>query len=233
MLNLKYRSKLFSVLGDSASTLFGYSQPAGAEFYNAYRKYETGVYYPSDTWWGRVIEALSGELLINDSFSGSTVCSLSHEETEACACGERRTSALGTGERDPDVIMIFMGLNDRGYGVRLRPVREEERGNTEIFSEAYRIMLKKMRSRYPQAEIWCLTLPLAERDGYQPSHDAIRKTEAYSNVIAESAAECGCRLIDIHNMEPYSTCDGLQPNAEGMQAIAYAVLEALEVKVDK
>lgn len=225
------RCSFFSVLGDSVSTLFGYSQPAGAVFYNAYRRYETGVYDLSDTWWGQVIEALGGQLLINDSFSGSMVCSLSHEEMEMCACGDRRTSALGTGEHAPDVIMIFMGLNDRGYGVKLRPFNEEQGGDESIFSEAYRMMLEKLQAQYPHAELWCLTLPLADHDGYVPSATAKLKTEAYSGVITECAAACGCRLIDIHDMEPYSSYDGLHPNAKGMQMIAQAVLKALGAQV--
>lgn len=226
-----YKAKFFSVLGDSVSTLSGYSQPTGAEFYNAYRKYETDVYDLSDTWWGQVIEALGGRLLINDSISGSTVCSLSHNRSEACACGDRRISGLGTDECAPDIIMIFMGLNDRGYGVKLRPLDEGQRGDESIFSEAYRIMLEKIRACYLRAEIWCLTLPLADHDGYAPSVTAKLKTEAYSGVIAECAAACGCRRIDIHDMEPYSSCDGLHPNAKGMQMVAQAVLKALGTQV--
>lgn len=69
-----YKGKAFSVLGDSISTLFGYSTPEDAVYYSASRRYETGGCYLRDTWWGRVIEALGGRLLINNSFSGSTVC---------------------------------------------------------------------------------------------------------------------------------------------------------------
>lgn len=63
-----------SVLGDSASTLFGYSHPSDAVFYTAAKHYETGVYSLSDTWWGQVIDTLGGRLLVNNSFSGSTAC---------------------------------------------------------------------------------------------------------------------------------------------------------------
>lgn len=225
------RCRSFSVLGDSVSTLFGYSQPAGAVFYNAYRRYETGVYELSDTWWGQVIDALGGRLLINDSFSGSMVCSLSHDSSEACGCGDRRTSALGTDESAPDIILIFMGLNDRGRGVRLRPLDEGQRGDESIFSEAYRMMLKKLQAHYPCAELWCLTLPLADHDGYAPSVTAKSRSDAYSGVIAECATACGCRLIDIRDMELYSSCDGLHPNAVGMHMIAQAVLKALGAQV--
>lgn len=225
---LNYKDKKFSVLGDSVSTLFGYSKPSGAEFYNVYRRYETGVYYMSDTWWGQVIEKLGGQLLVNDSFSGSTVCSRSHEKTEACTCGDKRTSELDEDGKTPDVIIIFMGMNDRGYGVKLCPSCKAEMGDMTVFSQAYHTMLRKIRFNYPDAEIWCLTLPLAEHDGYLPSFAAKTKTGEYSRVITECAEECGCKLVDIHDMEPYKTCDGLHPNAEGMQMLARAVLNAIK-----
>ena len=102
-----YKGKAFSVLGDSISTLFGYSTPEDAVYYSASRRYETGVCYLRDTWWGRVIEALGGRLLINNSFSGSTVCRYSESEYDSYACSDGRTSALSEGGCAPDVIMIF------------------------------------------------------------------------------------------------------------------------------
>lgn len=228
MLDGSYNNKLFSILGDSVSTLFGYSQPLGAEFYNAYRKYETGVYEPQDTWWGQVIAELGGRLLVNDSFSGSTVCYTKNNETQSYGCSDKRTSTLGSDDAVPDVVIVWMGCNDRGLGIKLYPSCEAEIGDTSVFSEAYRVMLTKIHNNYPQAEIWCVTLPLADRGGYSPSAAAKRITCDYSRVIADRAAECGCRLIDICVMQPYISCDGLHPNDIGMKMIAQAILAALK-----
>ena len=68
-----YKEKKFSILGDSISTLQGYSEPDYAAFYDTAHKLKSGVLTPSDTWWGIVIERLDGELLVNNSISGSTV----------------------------------------------------------------------------------------------------------------------------------------------------------------
>ena len=70
----RYQNKYFSILGDSMSTLEGYSQPRHAAFYDTARKFESGVLRPSDTWWGMVIEHFGGRLLVNHSVSGSMVC---------------------------------------------------------------------------------------------------------------------------------------------------------------
>lgn len=223
-----FMEKTFSILGDSVSTLFGCSRPQGAEYYTAYRGYGSGVYYFSDTWWGQLIDAAGGRLLVNDSFSGSTVSSIFPDDDISCASGDRRTSSLGENGEAPDVILIFMGINDRGYGVKLEPTSDAEKGSPAVFSEAYRLMLDKIRSNYPRAKVFCMTLPLPERDGYPPTSNAKRISGEYSRVIAECAAEKGCGVIDISNMEPYTTVDGLHPNACGMKMIAKAVLDAFE-----
>lgn len=220
------KHRYFSILGDSVSTLFGYSQPPEAVFYTAARRYETEVYYMADTWWGQVIDALGGELLTNDSFSGSTVSYDPRYEIEAYGCSDLRTSGLGVHENEPDVIMVLMGINDRGLGVPLRPSCEAERGELTVFSEAYSAMLNKLRANYPHAEVWCLTLPLGSIDGRVPEGQG-RQNKAYCEVIAECAAQEGCRLIDICRMEPYESIDGLHPSARGMRQIANAVLAAL------
>lgn len=227
MNTIKHKQKNISILGDSISTLFGYSKPSEGVFYAAERRYETGVYYLPDTWWGQVTNAVGGRLLVNDSFAGSTVCFDMHNEIASYACGDNRTSALGDREEVPDVIMIFMGMNDRGVGVRLRPSCEAEDNDPTFFSEAYSAMLCKLKANYPQSDIWCLTLPLGSLDGYAQSDAARRKTEEYSKVIAECAARNGCRLIDICRMEPYESIDGLHPTAVGMKQIAEAVLSEL------
>lgn len=101
MNTIKHKQKNISILGDSISTLFGYSKPSEGVFYAAERRYETGVYYLSDTWWGQVTNAVGGRLLVNDSFAGSTVCFDMHNEITSYACGDNCTSVLGDREKFP------------------------------------------------------------------------------------------------------------------------------------
>ena len=49
-----YKDKYFSVLGDSISTLDGYTKPEFSSFYDSEKKIEAKVYIPRDTWWGQV-----------------------------------------------------------------------------------------------------------------------------------------------------------------------------------
>ena len=156
----KYHNQFFSILGDSMSTLSGYSVPDYAAYYDLARGLESGVFAPSDTWWGQVIDYLHGELLVNNSFSGSTVCWDRQYEIPSYGCSEERTSALGSCGRNPDVIMIFMGLNDWGRGASIT-AGQDNVDDLTVFPIAYRHMIEQLRSRYPDAEIWCFTFPVS------------------------------------------------------------------------
>lgn len=224
------KAKYFSLLGDSVSTLDGYSEPDFASYYSGERKAYADVFAPADTWWGQVIAALGGELLVNDSFSGSTVCRLPEHAIPSYACSDERTSSLGRGGRLPDVIMIFMGINDWGYGVKILP-DEGEAETLSVFSVAYRCMLDKLRKNYPRSELWCLTLPAScpEQRGecFQGRHFRHR-LEEYCGAICACAEQCGCRVIDLyHAVEAFLTVDGFHPNAQGMKTLAEAMLDQL------
>ena len=228
----RYENKYFSVLGDSLSTLEGYSVPKYAAFYDTARKLEAEVYIPSDTWWGKVIRHFDGRLLVNNSFSGSTVCWSPGYEIQSYGCSEERTSSLGKDGILPDVIMVLMGTNDWGKGTKPMP----DGGDSEdlsVFLVAYSKMLEKLKNNYPQAEIWCFTLPVSKctKDPefvfpycYKGIH-----IEKYCEVIRKCANEKKCRIVDFYAAsEPYDTIDRFHPNAQGMKTLAKAAIDQLE-----
>ena len=223
----KYSGKLFSVLGDSISTLEGYNPPEYAVFYNWHNKCISGVFAPSDTWWGRVIDALGGQLLVNNSYSGSLVCKHPQCEIESYGCSDDRTGALGYNGTSPDVIMILMGLNDWGWGMKICSTGKEK--GLDVFSEAYGIMLKKLRKNYPEAEIWCITLPI----GRDVQNGECRRLShgvdirSYCDVIIACGKETECKIIDINTAGSYDTFDGNHPTFEGMRTIAESVLDVI------
>lgn len=231
-LRKNYENKYFSILGDSISTLEGFNPPENAVFYEGCRKFEAEVFSPEDTWWGQVIDRLGGRLLVNDSFSGSMVARHASCIIPSYGCSDERTSALHEGERKPDVILIFMGYNDFGCPMKPLPESEDERGDCSVFSVAYRAMLGKLRGNYPDAELWCFTLPIStqssDADFIFPYRLAGIHLDEYCAVIRSCAAELGCRLIDLYRCRtPYDTIDKFHPNADGMKTLADAVLSML------
>lgn len=224
-----YKGKYFSILGDSVSTLERHSIPEHAAYYTHYNCLETGVFIPADTWWGQVIDALGGKLMINDSFSGSTVCFRPKYEIQSYGCSRKRTSNLGKYGLDPDVIMIFMGINDWGMGI---PISSEKENDDFCFLPSYRKMLDQLKQNYPFAELWCLTLPVstrsADKDFQYPYCYGGIHIEKYCEAIRTCANQAGARVIDLYAAaEPYDTVDKFHPNEAGMQTLANAVLKEL------
>ena len=236
---LRCAGRRFSVFGDSLSTLEGYNPPGYEVYYTGQICEATGVKSPSDTWWGKVIESLGAELLVNDSFSGSRVSRLpGGEKLFPSGCSDERTGALHKGGVFPDVILVFLGMNDWGNGVCCRE-RGTPKDAFDSFEGAYRTMLRKLRKNYPQAEICCCTLCQA----YMPSDHtyvfpcriAGRHIEDYNDVIREICADAspdcpgGCLcLLDLSSYySPYASIEGFHPTRRGMQTLADLVIKEL------
>jgi lysophospholipase L1-like esterase len=188
----------FSVMGDSISTLGGYI-PQGWRCHYEGEVSIPGVSRMQETWWGQVIEHFGGNLVGNASFSGSTVEGFGFP----AGCSSKRAAALvggsagsgvsttndigeNTGEiaceisgEKPQVVLVFIGINDYGWGGAKNQVMggsasrtaepEELGGQTPValtvttealqrFKQAYATMLENIRAVAPGAQIWCLTL---------------------------------------------------------------------------
>ncbi len=234
----KYKNKYFSILGDSISTLEGYSEPYEFAFYNLAKKFEADVFADTDTWWGKVINALGGKLLKNNSISGSTVVWSSCYALPNYGCSDERVQSLKNGDILPDVIIVYMGTNDWGGGVEVNPERQIESGFEEgkdltLFSVAYGVMLEKLRKNYPNAEIWCVSLGVSKwtKNAYFkfPFYKNGKHILEYCNAIKSCVNQLGGRFLDIyHGEEEYDTIDGYHPNANGMQTIAKLILNQLK-----
>lgn len=228
----KYRNKLFSILGDSISTLDGYSEPDGMAFYAAGKKYEAQVFSPEDTWWGIVIQALGAELLVNNSISGSMVSDHPCCLIPTYACSDERTSTLGKNEKEPDVIMVMVGTNDWGCGVKPIPENDLESADPCVFSVAYSMMLDKLRTNYPRSEIWCFTLPVNSKKQNEELEFSYRShgrhIEEYCDVIRSVSEKFGCRVVDLYSeLLSFDTIDGFHPNVSGMKSIADVILSKM------
>ena len=225
--------KLFSVLGDSISTLEKFTQPQDAAYYRIEEKLAADIFLPEDTWWGQVIDALGGELLVNHSISGSKVRRMKGQEFQSFGCSDERTSSLGKDGLSPDVIIVYMGTNDWADGRLSTDGDPSKEQDDTIFAVAYRIMLEKLKKNYPDAEIWCCTLGVStyEKDEnfsfdyyYGGKH-----INEYCQVIRDCAKAHGCRVIDLYaHPIPFDTIDKFHPNRQGMKTIAEAVLSQLE-----
>lgn len=226
------KNKYFSILGDSISTLDGVTEPCDAVFYAGDRKFESNVFDISDTWWGQVIEHFGGKLLVNNSYSGSMVIKHRLCEIESYGCSDLRTGSLSIGDITPDVVMVFLGINDFGCAAKPFPGSGEE-SNISVFSVAYSKMLEKIKANYPQAEVWCLTLPVSKCERkpgfFFPYRMSGYHIEEYNKGIRIAASNYGCKIIDIYlEYRPHDTLEGFHPTAEGMKTLSQNIIEIVE-----
>ena len=226
----------YSILGDSISTLQGYNPCGYNVFYEGTNCIRSGVHAYGDTWWGRVIDHFGGELLVNNSWSGSRVSMQpGRGELFPSGCSEERTSGLHKGTTKPDVILLYLGTNDWGVGAGVhKPAYRtiDDDYNMEYFDCAYDRMLEKLTGNYPEAEICCFTLckSCLAADESVPFPRRIGGTdiEEYVEVIRQMCAKYHCKLIDLWKTQTaYATIDGSHANAQGMKTIAETVIKMM------
>lgn len=219
------RHKRYSVFGDSISTLHGFQPESYAVEYEGAVARDSGVQTFDDTWWGMVINALDGELLVNDAYSGCMVTS-GHRWRMAfpSAASEERIEALCS-PGNPDVLMVYLGTNDWG---RYMDVEDWKQPWWRTFAGSYDHMLHDLRLRMPDTEIWCLNLTYSKRMMYYFYQEALERIVDYNRAIARAVQRHGARLVDLWaNASAYSSVDLAHPDRVGMQTIANAVLQAV------
>lgn len=230
---MKPHLRFFSILGDSISTLQGHNPESFSVYYKDEICNHSGVYADGDTWWGKVIEAHGGNLLINNAWSGSRVTAVqSGNGLFPSGCSDERTSQLHKGNTFPDVIIVFLGFNDWSNGVSVGS--DETRllvpTHYDAFDEAYEAMVGKLRENYPNAELWCCTLPqtyISSKPQFVfPEAFAGIPIEKYNDVIRDLADEFPIKVIDLYRAGcKYDSMDGIHPTKLGMQQIAETIIE--------
>lgn len=253
-------TKRFSILGDSISTFEDITPRGWRVYYAGEQREKTGVRDVKDTWWMRVIEHFDGELLANTAYSGSLVEGAGFP----AASSMQRVSALGGLRRggrgsvstlqNPDVVMVFIGINDYGWGgaheqakahgnalPAIEQVRCKENAGFPgaiddqtlmCFAEAYQSMLENIRHEFLSAEVWCVTLVPGRVRGEATSTFTYNlrgvDIDAYNEAIRQAAHQAGCKIADIASFGlEYEASDGTHPTALGMRQIASMVVAAM------
>lgn len=252
-----YEGKTLSILGDSMSTFGGYIPSSYPYHYPRENAAAEDVQIVSDTWWWKLMNALGMTLNINNSYSGSKVTNtfntgyiIGDQETadETAGC-KTRCMNLRLGSEDPDVIIIWMGINDFNTEVELgdydgtTPLPPDSDPpadpppNTKVFSEAYAVMLDKILALYPYSEVWVCTLSPCEKNGdigFPEINGNGVALSQYNDVIRNLAKAFGVRVLDHHGAGvtyqnrrifikenyPGGTVDNLHLNKYGHSIIA-------------
>lgn len=235
-----YEQKYLSILGDSISTFEGWIPSANRVYYDGYN---CDVEAVDDTWWMKLIHALDMELCVNNSWSNSRVTNTDSWKSAGCTirCRQLHKEAI-----TPDVIIVYMGINDFNNNVPLGCY--DGTGSlptsTKSFREAYAIMLDSLMSHYETSEIWVCTLPYSNAADTQLLDATCNKNgnslTDYNDAILELADAFGVNVIDFancgitaQNMHLYlgdynhTTRRALHPNKYGHSLLANSAISAL------
>lgn len=209
---------LVSILGDSISTYEGFNPEGYAVFYDKEMQEKNGLKSVYDTWWAKVNQRLHAYLCVNNSFSGSKVTG---DEFPA-AVSEQRISNLHTTEYKPDIVLVYIGFNDFGSGVKIYNNRLKRLAgrNLNFFADAYDKMILRIKKKYPDAKVVCGTLMRTKIRGKEdwifPEKYGGVNFEDYNIAIRKVCKKKKCYLADLSALNiPYETIDGTHPTAEG------------------
>lgn len=245
-------TRRFSVYGDSISSFHGTMPEGWRVFYEPPYTEHTGVTTPETTWWGQIIKHFGGQFFTNASWSGCVV------EGSAFPVGasEKRLAALKKNGESPDDILVFIGINDYGWGcgeaqiAAATPSAPPElaaacprhgevagmapEGAQLKFEESYNRMLRRMKEENPGATIWCGTL-LPGRVAGNPAPTFPRYfrgicVDEYNKIIRAAVAANGCKLVDLAAAGyDYDAWDGTHPTALGMRQMAALYIRAMQL----
>lgn len=206
--------KRFSILGDSISTYRGVSNDASANAALIYNPCFYGEPMPREkTYWGILEERLGLSLCVNNSWSGGNLSGRDDPDS-----GINRAANLSRDDGgEPELIIVFMGINDLGRTVA-----------PEVFSRDYEGTLCAIGEKYPRAHVCCVNLP--DRDPYLKP-----RAEMFNDAIAHAAGRAGERFFvadlfasplkgDVYYM---NTVDSLHPDEDGMRMIADVIEGAI------
>ena len=245
-------AKTFSIMGDSISTFEGCVPDGYTLFYNDERLERSGVLRPEDTWWSHAVRALGGTVLADSAWSGSMVEGAGFP---AASSPERAAALLGPDGQVPDAVLMFIGINDYGWGgaeaqaagrshamprcIDPASVPEQVAGAApvdavECFGAAYRTMLRNIHATAPKAAVYCITLLPGRTHGIDHPEFCYRlrghHLDEYNAAIREAAAAEGCRVADVRAFgRDYDSLEGTHPTNLGMRQFASMVVRAMQL----
>ena len=224
-----------AIYGDSVSTYEGYINGVdGDSKHMAY--YSNQQMSMSETWWARVINSKGWRLLANDSIRNTRVTwDGTTNDNERIGqkyymAGDYRTNSVGS-KGVPDKILIFAGINDiYADEVSIGSVSSATSNNDSVFANAYNSMIKKLKSKYPNADIVCI-IPYIPK--YQTNSTVIR-TNQIGDVITGIAKNNNLKYVDLRtiNFANEDFLEGIHPSSSGMEKIANAIARSIPLTTD-
>ena len=152
------------IFGDSYSTFKGYVPEDYAAYYSENERPETDVTKLEQTWWYQVVEEAALKLVLNNSWSGSTIGYTGYNNTDCSKSSSfiYRLKQLIEGgffvKNRIDKVFVFGGTNDSWSNAPLGEIKYNNWEEKELFSvlPAICYFLNVLKETLPRADIYCL-----------------------------------------------------------------------------
>ena len=157
--------KTFSVLGDSYSTFWGYIPKGNACWYFTHPQGDNDVIAVEQTWWHQFAQESGYELLLNESYSGSTICNTGYDGADySDRAFIKRMYNVTPG--NPDLIVIFGGTNDSWANAPVGELKFNDWTSTDMYSclPACCFMLEYFTTAAPETQVVFLLNSELKRD---------------------------------------------------------------------
>lgn len=180
-----------SILGDSYSTFEGHVSPDSnyVWYFKVPRKGRTDVCDVKQTWWQQLIRDKGLRLVVNNSFSGSTICNRGYKGADY---SDRSFLTRAKGLGSPDIILIFGATNDSWAGVEvgeyLMPDGTTADGavpDLYTFRPALDLMLSTIKDYYPGTEVYFI-VNSELRPEITESIDVLCKRHGVETIVLEN-----------------------------------------------
>lgn len=172
---------------------------------------------PAETWWGRLMESTGATLVLNDSWSGSTVGHTGYEgdcsQTSSFIYRYRKLVASGFfDENKIDTIFVFGGTNDSWSNAPLGTEMFSDWQESDLFCvlPAICYFVAQLKQNHPNAQI----VLIANSDINQEIVACIQ------NAARRMDVEC----VTLHDIDKFTG----HPTTLGMEQIYRQIMEQLQ-----
>ena len=152
------------IFGDSYSTFKGCVPVGYPAYYSEIESTETDVTQVSQTWWYQVIKEANINLILNDSWSGSTIGYTGYDNKDCSKTSSfiyRLKQLIDNGfftKNQIDTVFVFGGTNDSWSNAPLGETMYNDWQQKDLFSvlPAVCYFLNELKQILPYAKIYCL-----------------------------------------------------------------------------
>ena len=204
------------ILGDSFSTFEGYIPEGYYIYYSENPEKNTDVRKVEYTWWHRLIQETGSNLVLNNSWSGSTICYTGYDGYDCSKDSSfifRVRQLIENGffaENKIDTVFLFGASNDSGANSPLGELKYDNFEEKDLYEALPAIcyIIKLLKETLPEATI------------YFPINDDIKPE--IREVIPTACEHYGIKAIPLKNITKLEH----HPTIEGMEQIKNQILEA-------